>query len=73
MSSSGYLIPPEEDSPEKNELWNETWKRLDRFLPGLKQELFPEQVQKKAPVEEERKGNQRKSVENVLPERAETA
>jgi brefeldin A-resistance guanine nucleotide exchange factor 1 len=41
MSSDGYLVPPSE-KPEQAELWNETWKRLDRFLPGLFAELFPE-------------------------------
>lgn len=38
MSSSGYLVPPSKD-PEKAELWNETWKRIDRFLPELRAEL----------------------------------
>ncbi|KAK3991403.1 hypothetical protein QBC44DRAFT_237285 [Cladorrhinum sp. PSN332] len=38
MSSNGYLVPPSK-SPEREELWNETWKRIDRFLPGLKKDL----------------------------------
>lgn len=38
MSSSGYLVSPSRD-PEKAELWNETWKRIDRFLPELRAEL----------------------------------
>jgi len=33
-------------NPEKAELWNETWKRLDRFLPNLFAELFPEEAKK---------------------------
>jgi len=45
MSDSGYLVPPDKD-PEKAELWNETWKRLDRFLPNLFAELFPEEAKK---------------------------
>lgn len=45
MSDSGYLVPPEKN-PEKVELWNETWKRLDRFLPNLFGELFPEEAKK---------------------------
>ena len=38
MSSSNYLVPPASD-PSKEELWTETWKRIDRFLPELKGEL----------------------------------
>ena len=38
MSSSGYLVPPSRD-PSHEELWVETWKRLDRFLPDLRKEL----------------------------------
>lgn len=28
------------------EFWNKTWARIDAFLPGLRQELFPEEAQK---------------------------
>jgi brefeldin A-resistance guanine nucleotide exchange factor 1 len=42
MSSNGYLVPPSQD-PSKEELWNETWKRIDRFLPNLRAELALEQ------------------------------
>lgn len=45
LSNGGYLAPPEE-KPEQEELWNETWKRINRFLPGIYDELFPEEVQK---------------------------
>ncbi|KAL1841846.1 hypothetical protein VTJ49DRAFT_6523 [Mycothermus thermophilus] len=38
MSSNGYLVPPSKD-PSKKELWEETWKRIDRFLPRLRGEL----------------------------------
>ncbi|KAG9245808.1 hypothetical protein BJ878DRAFT_333626 [Calycina marina] len=38
MSSSGFLVPLSQD-PSKEKLWTETWKRLDRFLPDLRQEL----------------------------------
>lgn len=41
MSSGGYLVPPSEN-PGNERLWTETWKRLERFLPGLKGEVFPE-------------------------------
>jgi brefeldin A-resistance guanine nucleotide exchange factor 1 len=49
MSSSGYLVPPSRD-PEKAELWTETWKRIDRFLPDLRNELALEEA-REAPVE----------------------
>ncbi|KAI9675163.1 MAG: GDP/GTP exchange factor for ARF [Trizodia sp. TS-e1964] len=45
MSSGGYLVPPAENS-DTQKLWVETWKRLDRFLPNLFGELFPEEVGK---------------------------
>jgi golgi-specific brefeldin A-resistance guanine nucleotide exchange factor 1 len=38
MSSNGYLVPPSRN-PEREELWNETWKRIDRFLPDLRNDL----------------------------------
>ncbi|KIH92242.1 hypothetical protein SPBR_02176 [Sporothrix brasiliensis 5110] len=38
MASSGYLVAPSIDK-SKEELWVETWKRIDRFLPDLKSEL----------------------------------
>ena len=38
MSSNGYLVPPSQN-PEREELWNETWKRIDRFLPDLRKDL----------------------------------
>lgn len=45
MSNGGYLAPPEEN-PERRALWEETWKRLDRFLPHFFGELFPEEAKK---------------------------
>lgn len=41
MVSSGTLVPPEQD-PSRKELWDETWKRVDRFLPDLRAEIAPE-------------------------------
>jgi brefeldin A-resistance guanine nucleotide exchange factor 1 len=57
MSNGGYLAPPDE-KPEQEELWNETWKRVNRFLPNFFAELFPDEVAKK-----------KKSKEVVLPVR----
>lgn len=45
MADSGYLAPPEQ-KPERRQLWEQTWKHLDRFLPQLKAELFPEAINK---------------------------
>ena len=38
MSSGGYLVHPTQDSSNEK-VWVETWKRIDRFLPGLRQDL----------------------------------
>jgi brefeldin A-resistance guanine nucleotide exchange factor 1 len=45
MSNGGYLAPPDEN-PAQEELWNETWKRVNRFLPNFFAELFPEEAGK---------------------------
>jgi brefeldin A-resistance guanine nucleotide exchange factor 1 len=45
MSNGGYLAPPDE-KPDQEELWNETWKRVNRFLPQFFEELFPEEAGK---------------------------
>ncbi|KAF2473777.1 Sec7-domain-containing protein [Lindgomyces ingoldianus] len=45
MSNAGFLAPPDE-KPEQEELWNETWKRINRFLPDFFSELFPEDAEK---------------------------
>jgi brefeldin A-resistance guanine nucleotide exchange factor 1 len=47
LSSGGYLAPPDEN-PDIEELWNETWKRINRFQPTLFAELFPEEAGKPA-------------------------
>jgi brefeldin A-resistance guanine nucleotide exchange factor 1 len=47
MSSNGYLVPPNKN-PEREELWNETWKRIDRFLPNLRADLALEEEPPKA-------------------------
>ncbi|PHH73087.1 hypothetical protein CDD82_5663 [Ophiocordyceps australis] len=38
LASSGYLVPPSRDASRKK-LWDETWKRIDRFMPELKSEV----------------------------------
>jgi golgi-specific brefeldin A-resistance guanine nucleotide exchange factor 1 len=47
MADSGYLARPDQN-PGQKELWEQTWKRLDRFLPSLHGELFPEDIKSKA-------------------------
>lgn len=42
MESNGVLVPPTEDATKK-EIWDETWKRVDRFLPDLRAEIAPAQ------------------------------
>ncbi|KFA77076.1 hypothetical protein S40288_07970 [Stachybotrys chartarum IBT 40288] len=41
MASSGYLVHPKHD-PSKEAHWTETWKRIDRFLPDLRNEVLPD-------------------------------
>lgn len=48
MSSNGYLVPPSQN-PEREELWSETWKRIDRFLPDLRKDLALEEEPKENP------------------------
>ncbi|KAJ4155394.1 hypothetical protein LMH87_000641 [Akanthomyces muscarius] len=40
MESNGVLVPPTEDATKK-EMWEETWTRVDRFLPDLRAEIAP--------------------------------
>ena len=43
MADGGYLVPPSEKA--KNvQLWDQTRRRLERFLPDLFSEVFPEQT-----------------------------
>ena len=41
MADGGFLTPPSEES-KGSELWDETCKRVDRFLPNLIAEIFPQ-------------------------------
>lgn len=41
MANGGYLVAPPNNDPEKERIWTETQKRLDRFLPNLFGEIFP--------------------------------
>jgi brefeldin A-resistance guanine nucleotide exchange factor 1 len=63
LSSGGYLAPPDEN-PEREELWHETWKRINRFQPELFKELFPEEASKPArprPSKDERSSKEEKA------------
>jgi brefeldin A-resistance guanine nucleotide exchange factor 1 len=46
MADGGYLVPPSKD-PSKEPIWTETKKRLERFLPDLFKEIFPEDLNDK--------------------------
>jgi brefeldin A-resistance guanine nucleotide exchange factor 1 len=77
MSNGGYLAPPDEN-PEQEELWNETWKRVNRFLPNFFAELFPEEAgkpkrSKEVPVREKEKGKEQVEGEEVVQEKEEGA
>ena len=49
MANGGYLVPPTQD-PSKEQIWTETRKRLERFLPDLFQEIFPDASKQPAQV-----------------------
>ena len=51
MGGAGYLSPPSEN-PENERMWTETKRRLDRFLPNLFSEVFPERKD-----DDEKEGN----------------
>ncbi|KAF1964602.1 Sec7-domain-containing protein [Bimuria novae-zelandiae CBS 107.79] len=73
LSSGGYLVPLDE-KPEKEELWNETWKRINRFLPNFFAELFPEEAKK--PKSERKAKDVSKDKENekvAVEDKAESA
>ena len=44
MADGGYLAPPFKD-PSKEKIWVETRKRLERFLPDLFAEIFPDNTE----------------------------
>jgi brefeldin A-resistance guanine nucleotide exchange factor 1 len=54
MGGAGYLSPPSEN-PENEKMWTETKKRLDRFLPDLFSEVFPEKKAENEMEEEKEK------------------
>lgn len=49
MADGGYLVPPSENA-DNVRLWDETQRRLERFLPNLFSELFPEETKIPPPV-----------------------
>jgi golgi-specific brefeldin A-resistance guanine nucleotide exchange factor 1 len=69
MANGDYLAPPnEKSSPQQEEVWMETWKRLDRFLPQLYGELFPEEAKKGPPTSFTRE--KKDSAASEAPEKA---
>lgn len=52
MASSEYLVAPSKD-PSKELLWNETWKRIDRFVPDLRNDLALEEPATEKQAEKE--------------------
>ncbi|KAL7785255.1 hypothetical protein V8C37DRAFT_394436 [Trichoderma ceciliae] len=41
MATSGYLVSPDKD-PSRKKLWDETWERVNRFLPDLRNDILNE-------------------------------
>lgn len=79
MSSNGCLVPPSQN-PAREELWNETWKRIDRFLPNLRADLAldepvkaeepPAAVEMPAPAAEAAAGAEREAAKVEVEEEA---
>ena len=42
VMADGHFIQPPSDGSPATELWDETCKRVDRFLPNLIAEIFPQ-------------------------------
>ncbi|KAF4125340.1 golgi-specific brefeldin A-resistance guanine nucleotide exchange factor 1 [Geosmithia morbida] len=78
MASSGYLVSPKQD-PSKEQLWTETWKRIDRFLPDLRSDLAlegeeeVEETGKKQEGKKEEKGEEKKADDVDTKEEAKEA
>jgi len=51
MADGGFLAPPKQGATAGG-LWNETCKRVDRFLPDMMEELFPKAEAAPRPPEE---------------------
>lgn len=72
MKSDGYLVPPSPSTAGGEQgtilIWEETWKRVDRFLPGMRREIFPDptpQVQQQQPQQQQsQRGIPRTSAED---------
>ena len=41
MADGGYLQPPAQGE-KPSQMWEMTWKRIDRFLPNLFRDIYPE-------------------------------
>ncbi|KAF2273587.1 Sec7-domain-containing protein [Westerdykella ornata] len=67
MSSGGYLAPPDE-KPEQEQLWSETWKRINRFLPNFYAELFPEEAKKPKAERRSKEMKQKQEDGKAVPE-----
>ena len=65
MADGGYLTPPSENE-RPSEIWAETWKRIDGFLPDLFREVFP-QPKSLPPTEAQEAQEEQKELS--LPER----
>lgn len=50
LVSSRLLVSPKKDASRET-LWVETWKRVDRFIPDLRNDLEPEAVPKQGIAE----------------------
>ncbi|KAL9111034.1 MAG: hypothetical protein Q9227_004467 [Pyrenula ochraceoflavens] len=78
MKEGGYLGGKETGMEEGGELWRETKKRLERFLPRLVEEIFPPEVEKKPsqqapppPPQQQQVGSEKRNEKEANEDKAE--
>ena len=75
MADGGFITPPVDGQP-RTELWDETCKRVDRFLPELMGEIFPkvntppEEKKEQEPAAPEKETGEEKGKENEAEDAA---
>ncbi|KAL8938087.1 MAG: hypothetical protein Q9216_004085 [Gyalolechia sp. 2 TL-2023] len=71
MKSDGYLVPPSPGDEAGSPIWGETWKRVDRFLPGMRKEIFPDppsQPQPPPPPQQQQQSQQKEQTPRTSAE-----
>lgn len=61
MKSDGYLVPP---APGEKDaiIWHDTWRRVDRFLPAMRKEIFPDPPPQRQQQQQQRQSPRQEKV-----------